>query len=178
MLELYNNSFKKFCDADKYEELQMVTDSLYMALSDAKLEEVVLPEKRYKWNAMRSRDCTDTFTTNATGYFFSGICCKKYKKRDRKEPSLFKEDYRCTEMLCLCSKKYCCNDQKGDKNKFSCKRLNKPTLEDCDDGPLSKYCNVVDESVNVISSNRGFWTIQHGVATKEQTKKKMSFFTP
>ena len=32
MLELYNNFLKKFCDTDKYEELEMDTDSLYLAL--------------------------------------------------------------------------------------------------------------------------------------------------
>ena len=34
MLELYYNFFKKFCDTEKYEELEMDTDSLYLALSD------------------------------------------------------------------------------------------------------------------------------------------------
>ena len=33
-LELYYNSFKKFCDTDKYEELEMDADSLYLALSE------------------------------------------------------------------------------------------------------------------------------------------------
>ena len=31
MLELYYNFFKKFCDLDKYEELEMDTDFLYLA---------------------------------------------------------------------------------------------------------------------------------------------------
>ena len=29
MLELYYNFFRKFCDTDKYEELEMDTDFLY-----------------------------------------------------------------------------------------------------------------------------------------------------
>ena len=44
MLELYYNFFKKFCDTDKYEELEMDTDSLYSALSEESLEDVILPE--------------------------------------------------------------------------------------------------------------------------------------
>ena len=44
MLELYYIFFKKFCDTDKYEELEMDTDSLYLALSEEILEEVILPE--------------------------------------------------------------------------------------------------------------------------------------
>ena len=102
ILELYYNFFEKFCDADKYEELEMDTDSLYFALSEENLEDVVLPEKRDKWNGMRSGDCKDTFTANATGNFFLRRCCKIHKKHDKMEPGLFKEEFRCTEMLCLC----------------------------------------------------------------------------
>ena len=50
MLELYYNFFKKFCDTDKYEELEMDTDSLYLALSEENLEDVILPEKRAEWD--------------------------------------------------------------------------------------------------------------------------------
>ena len=46
MLELYYNFFKNFCDTDKYEELEMDTDSLYLALPEESLEDVILPEKR------------------------------------------------------------------------------------------------------------------------------------
>ena len=45
MLELHYNFFKKFCDTDKYEELEMDTDSLYIALSEENLEDAILPEK-------------------------------------------------------------------------------------------------------------------------------------
>ena len=46
MLELYYNFFKRFCDTEKYEELEMDTDSLYLALSEENLEDIILPEKR------------------------------------------------------------------------------------------------------------------------------------
>ena len=45
MLELHLNFFKTFCDTEKYEELEMATDSLYLALSDENLEDIILPEK-------------------------------------------------------------------------------------------------------------------------------------
>ena len=81
-------------------------------------------------------------------------------------------------MLCLCSKTYCCYDKQVNKYKFSSKGLNKRTLEDCGDGPMSKYRKVLEEAVNVTSTNRGFRTIQHSVATYEQTKKGLSYFYP
>ena len=69
MLELYYNFFKNFSDTDKYEELEMDTDSLYLALSEEILEDVFVPEKRAEWDQLRSKDCTDNFTANATDNF-------------------------------------------------------------------------------------------------------------
>ena len=137
MLELYYNFFKKFRDADVYEELEMDTDSLHFSLSEENLEDVILPEKPDKWNAMPSGYCRETFSANATDNFFSGMCCNTHKKHDKREPGLFREEFRCTQILCLCSKTYCCYDRKSNKYKFSSKGMNKRTLEDCGDGPMS-----------------------------------------
>ena len=120
---------------------------------------------------MRTEDRKDDFTANATTNFFRGTCCTRHIKHDKREPSLFKEEFRWTEMFCLCSKTYCCYDSNSNKYIFSGKSLNRRTLEDCDDGPMAKYRKVLDEFVNVISTNRGFRTVQHSVATYEQTKK-------
>ena len=110
--------------------------------------------------------------------FFPRTCCSKHKKHDKREPGLFKEEFRCTEMLCLCSKTYCCYDSKSQKYKFSSKGLNKRALEDSGDGPMAKYRQVLDEAVNLKSTNRRFKTINHAVATYEQTKKGLSYFYP
>ena len=101
MLELYYNFFKKFCDTDKYEELEMDTDSLYLALSEENLEDIILPEKGNEWKAIRSRDCTDSFTANEAGNFFPRTCCTAHKKHDKREPGLFKKEFRSSEILCL-----------------------------------------------------------------------------
>ena len=182
-LELYHNFFKKFCDTDKYEEfekiiLEMDTDSLYLALSDENLEDVILPEKRAEWDQLRSANCTDNFTANATGNFSPRTCYNAHKKHDKREPVLFSEEFRCSEMLCLWSKTYCCWDKQTNKYKFSSKGVNKRTLDDFSDGPMSKSRKVLEESATVTSTNRGFRTIQHSVATYEQTKKRLSYFYP
>ena len=88
MLELYYNFFKIFCDIDKYEELEMDTDSLYLALSEENLEDVILPGKRAEWEQLRSKDCTDNFTANATDDFFPRTCCNAHKKHDKRARSL------------------------------------------------------------------------------------------
>ena len=91
---------------------------------------------------------------------------------------LLKEEFRCTKMLCLKSKTYCCYDSKSQKYKFSSKGLNKRALEDSGDSPMAKYRQVLDEAVNLKSKNKGFKTIKHAVATYEQTKKGQSYFYP
>ena len=44
MLELYYNFFDRFCDVNNFEELEMETDSLYLALSEKRV--VRLPSRR------------------------------------------------------------------------------------------------------------------------------------
>ena len=55
MLELYFSFSKNFCDTDKYDELEMDTDSLYTALSEENLEDVIFPQKRAEWDHLRSK---------------------------------------------------------------------------------------------------------------------------
>ena len=43
---------------------------------------------------------------------------------------------------------------------------------------MSKYRKVLEEGVNVTSTNRGFRTMKQSVATYEQTKKGLSYFYP
>ena len=49
MLELYYNLFDKFCDVNKFEELKMDTDSLYLALSEKELYDCIREESKTEW---------------------------------------------------------------------------------------------------------------------------------
>ena len=178
MLELYYNFFTRFCDVNKFEKLEMDTDSLYLDLAEKELEDCIRPEMRAEWQRLRSNDCVDNFTADAVANFFPLTCCVKHKQHDKREPGLFKEEFRCTEMLCLCSKTYCCYDVTSNKLNFSSKSLNKRVLEQSGGGPLEKYRIVLKEKVNVTSNNRGFRTNNHSVATYEQVKKGLSYFYP
>ena len=62
--------------------------------------------------------------------------------------------------------------------KSAAKALNKRTLEDCGDGPMAKYRNVLDEFINVTSNNRSFRFVHRSVSTYEQTKKGLSYLYP
>ena len=77
MLELYYNFFTRFCDVNKFEELEMDTDSLYLALAEKELEDCIRPEMRAEWQRLRSNDCVDSFTADAVANFFPRTCCVK-----------------------------------------------------------------------------------------------------
>ena len=178
VLELYYIFFTRFCDVNKFDELEMDTDSLYIALAEKEMEDCIRPEMKAEWQRLRSNDCVDTFTADAAANFVPRTCCVTHKQHDKREPGLFKEEFRFTEMLCLCSKTYCCYDVTSNKLKFSSKGLNKRVLEQSGDGPLEKYWRVLNEKVNVTSNNRGFRTNNHSVVTYEQPEKGLSYFYP
>ena len=90
-------------------------DSLYLALSEKELYDSIRKESKNEWELMRTEDCKDDFTANATTNFFPRFCCAKHKKHDKREPDLFKEEFRCTEMLCLCNNPYYCCDPNSNK---------------------------------------------------------------
>ena len=173
-LELYYNLFTRLCDVNKFEELEMDTDSLYVALAEKELEDCIRPEMRAEWQRLRSNDCVDSFTADAVANFLSRTCCVKHKQHDKREHGLIKEEFRCTKMFCLCSKTYCCYDVHSNKLKFSSKGLNKRVLQQSGDGPLGKYRTVLNEKVNVTSNKRGFRANNNYVATYEQVKKGLS----
>ena len=64
------------------------------------------------------------------------------------------------------------------KFKFSSKEMNKRTFEESGDGPMANCRKVFDETENVFSTNRGFCTGNHCVATYEQTRKGLFYFYP
>ena len=142
------------------------------------MDDFIRPAKKQEWETLRQQDCNDSLQADVIQNFFPRTCFSKHRKHDKREPGLFKEEFRCTEMICFCSKTYCCYDAQSDKFKFSSKGLNKRTLEENGDGPMEKYRRVMDEIINPTSTNRGFRTINTCVATYEQTKKGLSYFYP
>ena len=98
MLELYYNFFTRFCDVDKFKELEMDTYSLYLALAEEELEDCIRSEMRAEWQRLRSNDWVDSFTADAVANFFPRKCCVKHKQHDRRAPGLLKKSsdvWRC-----------------------------------------------------------------------------------
>ena len=104
MLDLYYNFRTKFCEVNKFGELQMDAASLYLVLAEKELEDCIGPGLKTEWERMLSKGCTDSFIAVGVADFFSQKCSDKHKKLDKGEPGLLEEELRCTKMLCLCSK--------------------------------------------------------------------------
>ena len=74
MLELYYNFFERICDVNKFVELEIDTDSLSLALSEKELCDCIREESKAEWGLLRTEDCKDDFTANATTNFFPRTC--------------------------------------------------------------------------------------------------------
>ena len=157
MLELYYNFFTTFCDVNKFEELEMDTDSLYLALAGKELENCIRPEMRAKWQKLRSNDCVDGFIADPVANFFPRTCCVRE----------LKEEFRSTEMSGLSSKTYCCYDVTSNKLKLSSKVPNKRVVEQSGDGPLQRDRGALNEELNVTSNKGGLRSNNHSAATYE-----------
>ena len=96
MLELYYNFLDRFFDMDKFEDLKIDTDSLYLALAHENLFDCIRPAKKQEWEVVRQQDCND-FQADAIQNFFPRTYCSKHKKNDKREPGLFLE--KCVEFL-------------------------------------------------------------------------------
>ena len=107
---------------------------------------------------LRCKDYNDWFTADTCSTLFPLTYCLKDKKRDRIKPGLFKEEFRCTEVLCLWRKTFCCYESLSNKFLFSSKRWNKRTFWGSGDGPKSKYRRVFGETEKVTSTSRWFHT--------------------
>ena len=57
MLELFFKFLTSFYDVIKFEELELDTDSLYLALAEKNLCDCVCPEKQDHWVKLRENDC-------------------------------------------------------------------------------------------------------------------------
>ena len=70
MLHLFYNFFQLFCDFQKYELIEMDTDSLFMAVNEDKVEELIRPELKLMWEMNRENSCRDDFRADEHYKFF------------------------------------------------------------------------------------------------------------
>ena len=175
MLELYYNFLHTYCDKNLYEEIEMDTDSLYLALGRENIYDCIRPEVHKEWQELRSHDCIENFKACPSRNFFPRNCCDEHVKFDKRTPGLFKEEFRCTEMIALCSKTYSCYCDRTKAVKLSSKGVNKQHLGE----PMEKYRKVLFGNGVICSKNRGFRVVNsNSIYTYEQEKRGLSAFYP
>ena len=132
-------------------------------------------EKSKSWNYYAAKSVLIRSLLAPAAVSFPTRVTLNTKKHDKREPGLVKKEIGCTKVLNFCSKSNCCYNSLSENFKFKIRELNKPTFKECGDGPMAKYLNVLEETENVTSTNRGFRTKNHRVATYEQTKTALFY---
>jgi len=110
MIEFYYDFLDKYLDRRDFELIQMDTDSLYMAISGERLEDIVRPELKAEFEAEKNQWLS-------------------WDKCSGRSPGLFKLECEGSRMIALCSKCYFIDDGKGEKKKFSTKGKSKKQNE-------------------------------------------------
>ena len=80
MLELYYNFLLKYCDENKFQELEMDTYSMYLAFAENNLDDCILPETKAQWTLTCRNDCRDDFIADADKNCFPRTYCSVHKK--------------------------------------------------------------------------------------------------
>ena len=156
MLEFYFDFMVKFVDPKDFQYCEMDTDSAYMALSAATLEEIIKPHMLEQYHQEKH-----------LWFPREGI----HAAYDKRTPGLFKVEWEGNGIIGLCSKTYYCF---GQQDKLSCKGLNKRQ------NAIQKedFLNVLRTKQPGSGVNRGFRTLGTAMVTYTQEKDALSYFYP
>ena len=182
MLQFHYDCVDKYVDRADYELCEMDTDSLYLVLSTATLEEAVRPHLRRKffrhyheWFPAEACDehRPDFVRAKSQGESWEAReqCCKTRKAFDRRTPGLFKLEYKGDGIVALCSKTYCCFGADAPTKtsaKGVSKRLNNLVRE--------RYLNVLRTRKSGSGKNRGFRGDGKHMYTYTQERDALSYF--
>jgi G:T-mismatch repair DNA endonuclease (very short patch repair protein) len=179
MLQFHYDMLDRFVDRADYQLAQMDTDSLYLALSTACLEDAVKPElKRTFYREFSSWFPGQACDAHAEEFVFRRLqqvappthpCCLARRQFDKRRPGLFKEEYNGSGIIALCSKTYFCFGEGGDK--YSSKGLSQHTNRLTQD----RFREVLTSRVSGGGVNRSFRTDGVSVYTYHQQRRSLSF---
>ena len=169
MLSFYYNCLDYYLDRDSFELIEMDTDSYYFSLSELSLDECVKPTLKHEYVKEIYGSCTNGDKQKGPISWFPRKCCDPCKNWDRRIPGLFKEEFKGTQMVALCSKAYAVSSESDVK--FSCKGVNKRTISK----PFETMSNVLENKRSVYVTNIGFRSRDNGIKTYQQCKKGFSY---
>ena len=152
MLEFYYDFLDKFVDRRDFELIQMDTDSMYMALSRDGIDDIIKPDLKDEYLAVKKEFLTTT-------------------EFDKRTPGLFKDEFQGARMIALTSKCYYADRGDDDSPKISCKGVSKRQ----NNLTWRRYYEALFGAVDR-ATNKGF-RVDHGkVVTYDQNKLGLSAY--
>ncbi|KAJ8021643.1 hypothetical protein HOLleu_38905 [Holothuria leucospilota] len=160
MLQFYYDYLCKFFDVNKWEYVEMDTDSAYISTAGNRLEDILKP------------DMTETFH-NEKHFWFPREDTEENKRFDKRTPGLFKVEWQGDGIIALSSTMYYCfGGIKEDK--LSCKGVNKKRNH------IDKelYENVLATRQTSSCENKGFRVKDNQMYTYSLRKDAFTYFYP
>ena len=138
MLQFYYDFIDTYLEQPRFQYCEMDTDSAYIALSGACLDDLVSTDKREHFFRHRAEWLPAECCLEHEGAYVecrlagrvwetTNDCCKARKAYDKRTPALFKIEFEGDGFVGLCSKTYYCF---GSVDKYSTKGLNKRQKRD------------------------------------------------
>ncbi len=152
ILEFYYDFLDKYFDRKDFELIQMDTDSCYMAISAATLEEIVKPPLKLEFEAQKNQ----------------WLAWDKWSGRT---PGLFKLECTGSQMIALCSKCYFVEEKNSKKKKFSTKGMSQTQNRIT----WRRFKAALEGKVDK-AKNRGFRIHEGKMVTYEQEKLGLSAY--
>ena len=171
MLQFYYDFLIKYISRDKFELLEMDTDSNYFSIAGESLQDVIRPELLEEYNNQLTGFCENN-DISAETHWFPRTCCQHHAKYDSRTPGLFKLEYSGDIFYGLCSKTYFVGNEENCK--FSSKGISKNRVNN----PLEIFKSVIETKQSVSSSNIGFISKNNSIFTYEQNRSGFSYFYP
>ena len=111
VLRFFYDFLKRILIPENYELMETDTDSIYIALKEEKFEDNIQKDKYSLYESIKK----DFFIV--PGHRFG-----------KRIPNRYKEEFKGSSMVSLCSKMYCVFDEVSQKAKFSCKGVQQRNL--------------------------------------------------
>ena len=171
MLEFYYDFLCKYVPRDKFQMLQMDTDSNYFSIAGETLQDVIKPELLDEYKHKLNGYCS-VRDVDAETHWFPRTCCPEHTKYDNRCPGLFKREYEGEIFYGLCSKTYIVADK--DHCKFSSKGISKNRVKN----PLEIFKSVLETKESRSSTNVGFISKSNTIFTYQQNRAGFAYFYP
>ncbi len=149
-------------DKDKYQLMEMDTDSLYIAFAEDTIDECVLPEKKSEWMKRKWDFFSSEDEVKKVDFAGESI---SFAQWDKRTPGKFKAEFVGNGMICISSKLYTAWSDK--ETKFGCKGVQQKR----NDLKVDNFLAVLKTQKPYNVQNAGF--IKHGDVIRTYTQEKI-----